>query len=153
MGQSLLCLTLTDAQLADIDGALSVLETTLSGLIALTPDQRRALTKMGPKSESFCRQTLTVLGESPQVIPPSVDLKEAQSDLAALDRLRPCLARLQRLAERAEDTDVALGSDVITLALEGYAVLKVAGRNQSLEGLRKELSVRFSRGGARGSTS
>lgn len=152
MSQNLLSLTLTDAQLADIDGALSVLETNLSGLIALTPDQRRGLTKMGPKSEAFCRQTLTVLGENPQVIPPSVDLKEAQSDLAALDRLRPRLARLQRLAERAEDTDVALGSDVMTLALEGYAPLKVAGRNQGLEGLRKELSARFSRGGARGST-
>jgi hypothetical protein len=33
----------------------------------------------------------------------------------------------------------------MSFALEGYALLKVAGRNQGLEGLRKELSTRFSR--------
>lgn len=49
---------------------------------------------MGPKSEAFCRQTLTVLAQNPQVIPPSIDLAEAQADLAALERLRPRLARL-----------------------------------------------------------
>jgi len=54
----------------------------------------------GPKSETFCRQTLTVLAQNPQVIPPSIDLAEAQADLAALDRLRSRLTRLQRLAER-----------------------------------------------------
>jgi hypothetical protein len=149
MSQNLLSLTLTDAQIADIDAALSTLEKAFSGLISLTQDQRRGLTKMGPKSEAFCRQALTVLAENPQVIPPSVDLKEAQADLAALDRLRPRLARLQRLTERAEDTDVALGSDVMALSLEGYALLKVAGRNQGLEGLRKELSARFSKSASR----
>lgn len=98
MSQNLLSLNFTDAQLADIDNALSALESGLQKLIALTVDQRRGLTRMGPKSETFCRQTLTVLTQNPQVIPPSIDLAEAQADLAALDRLRPRLARLQRLA-------------------------------------------------------
>jgi hypothetical protein len=146
MSQNLLSLTLTDPQLTAVDDALAALETALAGLISLTPDQRRGLTKMGPKSEAFCRQTLTVLGQNPQVLPPSFDLREAQADLATLDRLRP---RLQRLAERAEDTDTILGSDVMTSALEGYALLKVAGRNQGLEGLRRELSARFSKTPAR----
>ena len=53
--------------------------------------------------------------------------------------------RLQRLAERANDTEVALGSDVMRCALDGYALLKVSGRNQGLEGLRKELGTRFAR--------
>ena len=50
---------------------------------------------------------------------------------------------MQRLAERATDTEIALGSDVMRCALDGYALLKVAGRNQGLEGLRKELGSRF----------
>ncbi len=135
MSQNLLSLNFTDAQLADIDNALSALESGLQQLIALTVDQRRGLTRMGPKSETFCRQTLTVLTQNPQVIPPSIDLAEAQADLAALDRLRPRLARLQRLAERGQDSEDALGSDVMTFSLEGYALLKVAGRNQGLEGV------------------
>lgn len=145
MSQNLLSLSFDDQQLARIDNALAALETELQGLIALTPDQRKGLYRMGPKSEAFCRQTLTVLGENPQVIPPSLDLADAQADLAALDQLRPRLARLQRLSERWEDSQDALGSDVMSFALEGYALLKVSGRNQGLEGLRKALSTRFAR--------
>jgi len=145
MTQNLLSLQFNDAQLADIDAGLTALENALQGLISLTPDQRRGLVRMGPKSETFCRQTLTVLGQNAQVVPASLDLTEAQSDLATLDQLRPRLARLQRLAERAQDTDEALGSDIMSFALEGYALLKVAGRNQGLEGLRRTLSNRFAR--------
>lgn len=147
MSQNLLSLTLSNDQLTAIDNALAALEAALEDLIALTPDQRRGLTRMGPKSEAFCRQTLTVLAQNPQVVPPSIDVAEAQADLDALDRLRPRLARLQRLNERAEDTEAALGSDVMSLALEGYALLKVAGKNQGLEGLRRDLSARFAKQG------
>jgi hypothetical protein len=149
MSQNLLSLIVSDEQLTAVDNALTALEAALPGLIALTVDQRKSLSRMGPKSEAFCRQTLTVLAQNPQVIPPSIDLAEAQRDLAALDQLRPRLARLQRLSERAQDTDDALGSDVMSFALEGYALLKVAGRNQGLEGLRKELSARFAKGSAK----
>src|SRR5438105_2362727 len=57
---------------------------------------------MGDKSEAFCRQTLSVLEQNPQVVPPSVGLREAIADLEALDRLRPRLQRLLRLTERGE---------------------------------------------------
>ena len=33
----------------------------------------------------------------------------------------------------------------MSLSLEGYALLKVAGKNQGLEALRKDLSSRFTR--------
>jgi hypothetical protein len=38
---------------------------------------------------------------------------------------------------------MALGSDIMSTALEGYSLLKVSGKNQGLDGLRKELSARF----------
>ena len=145
MAQNLLSLTLDDAQLAAVDQALSDLETQLAALIALDGDQRRSLARMGDKSEAFCRQALGVLASNPQIVPPSLQLAEAQADLVALDRLRPRLLRLQRLTERAQDTEVALGADIMACSLEGYALLKVSGRNQGLEGLRKELSARFAK--------
>lgn len=40
----------------------------------------------------------------------------------------------------------------MAFALEGYALLKVAGRNQGLEGLRKELSARFAKTSAKPDT-
>ena len=55
------------------------------------------------------------------------------------------MQRLKKLVERGEDTEVALGSDVMSLALEGYGLLKIAGKNQGIEAMRKELGSRFSK--------
>ncbi|MEO8671960.1 MAG: hypothetical protein ABI411_11645 [Tahibacter sp.] len=146
MSQNLVSLELSEALLNAVDQALLTLETALSGLVALTPAQRRSVTKMGVKSESFCRQTLSVLSQNPQLVAPNIGLADAQSDLAALDLLRPRIQRLARLSERAIDTESALGSDVMSAALKGYAMLKITGRGQGLDGLRKEIGTRFARG-------
>jgi ABC-type transporter Mla subunit MlaD len=143
--QNLVSLSLSDAQLSVIDQSLTDLETQLSGLIAMNAAQRKSLARMGDKSESFCRQTLNVLAQNPQVVPPSVALQEGLADLEALDRLRPRLQRMLRLTERAADTETALGSDAMACALQGYALLKVAGKNQGLEALRKDLGSRFAK--------
>ncbi|WP_336806881.1 hypothetical protein [Fulvimonas yonginensis] len=100
----------------------------MTGLIALTPEQRHQLTKMGDKSEAFCRQAGHVFGENPGVLPRNFDLEGYQRDLAALNALRPRLMRLATLHQRALDTEMAIGSDLMTNALEGYAMLKVAGK-------------------------
>ena len=115
-------------------------------MIALQPAQRRDLYKMGDKSEVFCRQTLSVLAANPQIIPPNLNLAEAQADLSALDLLRPRLQQLEQLVERADDTALALGSDIITVALEGYGLLKVSGKSEALKGARRDLSARFAKG-------
>lgn len=143
--QNLVSLSLTDAQLQAVDQALTDIEAQLTGLIAMNASQRKKLMRMGDKSEAFCRQTLSVLAQNPQVVPPSLSVAGAQADLETLDRLRPRMQRLARLAERATDTDIALGSDVMRCALDGYALLKVSGRNQGLEGLRKDLGTRFAK--------
>lgn len=145
MAQNLISLTLSDADLAAIDGALATLEEKFVPLISLQPGEVRALAKMGDKSEAFCRQTLTILEQNPQVVPPSLNVTEALADLRAVDQLRPRMARLERLSKRADDTVIALGSDILTAALEGYALLRVSGKGQGLESLRQGLSARFAK--------
>jgi hypothetical protein len=145
MSQNLVSLNLTEAQLSAVEQALAQIESQLSGLIALDKRQRLSLPKMGLKSEAFCRQALSLLAQNPQVMPASVGLADAQADLVALDQLRPLLLRLQRLSERASDTEFALGSDVMATSLQAYALLKLVGKNQGLEGLRSELGSRFAR--------
>lgn len=145
MSQNLIDMSMDTSGLAAIDGALQVLETQLTGLVALTPDQRRQLIKMGDKSEAFCRQAVDVIGENPGILPRNFDDEGLRRDLAALDILRPRLIRLARLYERANDTEMALGSDLMTNALEAYAFLKIAGKGEGLDGLRKMLSARFNR--------
>lgn len=145
VSQNIISLDLSDAQVSTALDALTALEGALAGLISLDAEERRRLTKMGQKSEVFCPQALSVLAQNSQIVPPSLNLREAQADLRALDRLRPVLDRLQRLAERGSDTEMALGSDVMDVALEGYGLLKVSGKNQGLDGLRKELSSRWAK--------
>lgn len=144
--QNLVSLNLSAQDLADIDNAIATLRRAFAPMIALQPSQRRDLYKMGDKSEVFCRQTLSVLASNPQIVPPSLNLAEAQADLAALDQLRPRLLQLEQLLERADDTALALGSDIITVALEGYGLLKVSGKSEALKGARKDLSARFAKG-------
>jgi hypothetical protein len=145
MPQNLISLQLSDADVNTLNTLMGDMESRLTGLLALDNATRRQLTKMGDKSEAFVRQTIMVLAQNPEIVPPSLGLAEAQADLRALDQLRPLLARMQRLVERMSDSEMALGSDAMTVALEGYGLLKLSGRNKGLEAVSEALSARFSR--------
>ena len=145
MTQNIISLSFTDADLTAIDEALALLEENLAPLSGLSPEVRRGLVKMGDKSEAFCRETLMVLAQNTHLLPPSFDLADAQNDLAQLEKLRPRAARLRRLLEKADDGETALGSDVMSAALEGYALLKVSGKGAGLDALRHGMSARFTR--------
>jgi hypothetical protein len=99
---------------------------------------------MGERSESLCRQTLMLLGQNAQLIPPGYDLAEAQHDLATCDLRHPRFSRLQQLPRKAEDTEMALGSDILIAALEGYALAKAIGKGVGLDALKETMATRFS---------
>lgn len=145
MSQNRIALQWDVERLNTLDSLLAGLEGQLTDLIGLSPDERRELTKMGKKSEAFCRQAVTVLSENAQVLPRNFDVDAYRADLAALDALRPRLSRIQRLYERMVDSEMALGSDLMVASLEGYALLKVAGRGEGLDALRQSLGSRFDR--------
>ena len=136
---------MTPDELTAIDTSIADLETRLHGLVDLTVAQRRSAPKMGQKSEQFCRQIINTMELNPKVVPEGVGLADAKADLIALDQLRPRFQRLRRLAQRAVDSEMALGSDVMSTALQGYAMLKAIGASHGLEPLRRELGGRFSK--------
>lgn len=78
----------------------------------LSVDDRSELRKMGPKSEMFARKGYDVLAQSPEILPGTFELADFTVDLEALDQLRPVFARIAALAGRADDTEMALGSDI-----------------------------------------
>ena len=146
MAQNLISLNITEEQQTAALAALAQLEAALPGLLSLDATERKRMTYMGDKSEVFTRQTLRVLEQNPQIVPPSLNLADAQADLLALDRLRLVLERLQRLRAQVEDTANALGSDAMATALEGYGQIKLSGSNHGLDELRKEIGGRWARG-------
>src|SRR5262245_1342878 len=145
MSRNLASLRFSAEKLAAIDQCLSDLESHFAECVALSLQQRRSLKRMGDKSEHFCRMTLITLVENPQLVPPGLNLPDAQGDLETLDQLRPRALRLLRLSERATDTQTALGCDVMAASLQGYTMLKSLGRHFGLERLRQELGARFSK--------
>lgn len=143
--QNLVDLSLTDTALANVHAALTIVETELGGLVALSAAQKRSMRKMGEKSESFSRQALQVVAQNPQMIPPNIPISAAQADLKLLDQLRPVFARIARLNARGNDTDAALGNDILSVALQAYGLLKLTGRAEGMEALRRDLSGLFAR--------
>ena len=143
--QSLVNMTLTDTQIAAVDAALNTLETELAVLVSLSPEEKRRIRKMGDKSESFSRQALQVISQSPALIPSKVGVDDAIADLKLLDQLRPRLTRLMRLCERGSDTDAALGHDIMAVSLQAYGLMKLIGNGEGMETLKRDLSSHFAR--------
>ena len=117
---------------AIVDTALAALETELSGLIALDNTVKRRMRKMGAKGESFSRQALQVISQKPEMIPANIPVRDALEDLRQLDQLRPRLARLTLLCQRGDDTDAALGNDIMLVALQAYGLMKLTGAKQGM---------------------
>jgi hypothetical protein len=78
MTQNRITLTFPPADLAAIAAAIETLEDKFVNLVDLSVSERRHLVKMGDKSEAFCRQTLILLDQNRQMIPPSFDLDDDQ---------------------------------------------------------------------------
>jgi len=143
--QNLVSIAFSDDELAQMDGALTTLRLLFGRMVTLQAEDRRELSKLGPKSQAFCDQALAVALANPQIIPASIDLAEAQADKRALDQLRPRLLVLRQLLERADDTEMALGSDLMSVARDCYHLLEVAGKDAALRAARRELSARYRR--------
>ena len=138
MAQNLISLDLTD-NLPKFDAALDAIEKVMDIFVSLTPEQVRRLTKIGERSETFCRQTTAILEQNKQALPPGFDLKELKRDLAAYDALRPRLLRLQALTAKCADTRVALGSDIQAASYDGYGLLKMFGKADNVAPLQESM--------------
>jgi hypothetical protein len=148
MLQNLIELNISDADWADIDAALLVLETKLGAkLLDLTVQQRQSLNKMGDLSEPFCRQSLTIGRQNVAELTTRAvtALGKAEGDLANCDKLRVRQTRLISLNEKANDSEMALGSDVMEYALFQYGFLSATGAGAGLDELYAQLSQRFGR--------
>lgn len=145
MKQNDVTLNLTETRLAAVDAALAELETQLAGLVALAPGMKRRMPSLGERSEALCRQALQMLSANPQLVPPNVDVGDALRDLQTRDLLRPRALRLSQLMSRLEDTDYTLGSDAMSVATQGYGLLKLVGKTEGLDEVRKDLGARFAK--------
>lgn len=149
MRQNIASLVIDAETLKAIDGTLATLEKLLEDFIELSAEQRRELLKLGPKSEVFCRETISVMERSPGALPADFPMDSVRQDREALDQVRPILSRLRMLVTLAEDTEMALGSDLYKAALEGYRFARAGGKGAMLDELKAKANPRFGNQGRR----
>ena len=134
MSQNLSPLVVSPEQVASARSLVAQGQAALGPLVSLTDEQRRSMVHMGPKSQN------------PHLLPPSIDLAGGLTDRAALELLLPLQEEVQRFKTLLDDTIDAIGSDLLMLALEGYAQFRISGDAHGLGDLKKELGARWSHG-------
>lgn len=141
MPQNLMSVHFSADSLTELDQAIATLEKFIQPLLALDAEDVKGLSKMGEKSEQFCRQALMVLEQNRDILPPTFDLTEMQADMTAYEALRPRALRLREALARIEDTQIALGSDVMVAALGGYQLMKMFGKAEGLATLQTSMAA------------
>ena len=134
--------TLTTEQVAASMAALDALDTALPFILRLTPEERRALFRMGTRSEGFVREALTAAQQHPEHLPPSLEAAEMQRDLDLRDALQPVLSRLGAIHTKVHDTWLLAGAVAMQKATSVYRVLKNT-RGQGLDHTINLLKQRF----------
>ncbi len=139
---NLVSATLTAADVQAVSDALATIRTKLPFLVDLGLQEKRRLLKMGDGSRAFVEKALAVAQSNPQVFPPSFDVAEFARDWALWAQLGPLATQVTQLAELVDDTQIALGSDLMNAAVTAYGFLNQAEAG-GLEEVRAELGRRF----------
>lgn len=137
--------TVTDAQRTAVFSAIGQIESALSFLINLTPQERQALPKMGSATQSFVSKALEIAANNPQFVPPYVDLDAMRKDYDLALRLQGIEMQLASLHEKVSDTNLAAGSEAYVTGLTLYNSIKAAAKVNvpGAKALAAELAERF----------
>ena len=115
--------------------ALQTIKTKLPFLINLTIADRKKLRKMGSVRTSYVQDVYTAATNNASAIPSGFSLTEYGKDATLLKDLTDIQALLQPLFEGLEDTQMALGSELMKQSDECYGYLKVAAKKSSSQNL------------------
>ena len=142
MPQNLISLDIGADAIAAVDQAIATLEHFTKPFLTLTASEKKDLFKMGDKSVAFCQQTALVLSQNKDALPAGFDYTEMEDDLAAYAALQGRVLRIREVLAKMDDTQTAIGSDIMVAASEGYALMKLFGKAEGLSELQQAMRVR-----------
>jgi hypothetical protein len=114
-------------------------------LINLSPDDVKALPKLGDKSYSFVTKSFEYLKNPGTPAPPYVDVEELAIDLKGYDTLRQILQTVMPIVDQLGDTMTLSGSEAYATALAFYNYIKGAAKSgvPGAQTILDDLSARF----------
>jgi hypothetical protein len=136
---------LGEAERQAVLAAIQTIRQKLPFLLDLTPEERRALPRIGDKSRGFIEQALLVAEQNPDILPRTFDVGEMRNDVELLSALSSVFTALSQLYELVDDTVVAVGSDAYTSSLLVYQFARAAGKGAALDTAVDGLAQRFAR--------
>ncbi|HEY9618115.1 MAG TPA: hypothetical protein V6C64_14815 [Microcoleaceae cyanobacterium] len=132
----------------EIDRIIATLKTIrdqLPFLVGLSIQERRQLSKMGRKSQTFSVRALDMAVQHSDIMPRHLDIAAARRDVALFESLNPILQSVNHLRELLEDTQMLAGSEAYAAARLAYNSAKVSGKNLGLDEIVTDLSQQFRR--------
>ena len=97
-------------------------------LVALTPDQRKTILKMGDKSLPFVEKALEYSKSNANLLPVYIDLPEWEKDAIAHRQLVELYRICEQLCSNIDDTGMLTGSESFMAALGFYNNTKQAAK-------------------------
>lgn len=118
-------------------------------LIALSPDERQKMLKMGDKTVSFVEKTLDYVKSNPEFVPSYMNILEFEKDATAVKNLVSMQNPMVQLEQGINDTEMLAGSEAYTAALIYYNSVKQAAKNNvpNAAAIYDDLSKRFDKQG------
>ena len=139
--------TATAEQLAAIDAALTSVEEATQFFVSLSPEQRKRMLKLGPKSEDFVRHAMEAGRLNPDIVPTALEMAEMDRDKAIRDAMVSFGQRLDALQQKARDTSTVAGADLMGASMVIYRALTANGRAAGLDEVLTRLRVRWDKPG------
>lgn len=134
---------------ADIDAvmkAISTINSKLPFLISLSPDERKGLFKLGPKSANFVKDAAAAVAGFPEILPSAFDIAEYNKDTSLFEALSMMKLQIDSLAEKLDDTYLAVGAEAMSESLQVYAYVQTAAKGiPGLKTVAETMQERFRR--------
>ena len=135
-----------EAVLTQVYGQIEAVKTALAPYtLALTPQERHAMLKMGDKSLAFVEKTHDYAQDNPTLVPSYLDMDDFDKDFSDAHGLWRLHTAIHQLDELVEDTIMAAGSEAYHAALAVYHNIQAAAK-QDIPGAKaiyEDLKSRF----------
>ncbi|GAA0879630.1 hypothetical protein GCM10009119_25980 [Algoriphagus jejuensis] len=153
--RNLVSVDIPDADITKVKDLLKeIMDLLGSHLIALTPEERRTMLKMGDGSGPFVDKVLDYIDSNPQFLPAIIDPKEMKKDWKTWNQLVPILRLVDQLQSNLSDTIMEAGSELYAdcLGYYGGTQFGVKMNYPDAKPIEEDLAKRFAGQGKRKKT-
>jgi hypothetical protein len=142
-----------EAVITQVHGHISAaLQALAPYTLALTPQERRTMLKMGDKSLAFVEKAHDYAHDNPALFPSYLDMAAFDVDFSDAHGLWSLLTMIKQLEEAVEDTVMAAGSEAYYAALALYNNVRAAAKDDfpGAKAIVEDLKNRFPGGKRQG---